>query len=448
MPTINENFNEYTESNSDSLQSEIDSAINYAQSDLNNLQAEILSWTKVDFKTPDSINHFYRIEWNKVIFQLDQVKSYLNDVYQRLSQMKTQKFWEVSKEKNFAWTILAIQIALRAMSSDSKNPKQYNVEINWKYNDATKEAIKQFQSDQQIDNDWKPWKGTIEKVLKAIDTLLNNKKNAEVELQTLSKDIENIIEESVRFNPYSWLHTNSSKKLMTQYIMEWNLGTAKNSSLEFQISNLSNNQLNRKLKYLISHPKEPIKDNVQEIKKIEQQKNGKFNIIDNIWLPDKYTFWHNITETQKNTITNVLSGWNSPVTAKMVADSCKSAKNVPVEYLLGFMQNDSRVWTMWQWAKTHNPWNVWNTWTAKKDRWTWEKWVDACANNLQKRIEAYLNAKKQNKQWFNDFPTPEELATWKSKWWHKFFWIYMTASDWPKKVSSMVNTWVNRLKWK
>ena len=163
-------------------------------------------------------------------------------------------------------------------------------------------------------------------------------------------------------------------------------------------------------------------------------------------LPDKYTFWHNITEAQKSTITNVLSWWKSPITAEMVADSCRTAQNVPVEYLLWFMQNDSRVGTMWLGAKTHNPWNVWNTWKTTKDRWTREKGVSACADNLKKRIDAYMEAKKWNKQWFNSFPTPEELATWQSKWGNRFFWIYMTASDGPKKVAEMVKKRGDRLK--
>ena len=165
------------------------------------------------------------------------------------------------------------------------------------------------------------------------------------------------------------------------------------------------------------------------------------------WWINKFTFWDNLTENQKDKITKVLSSWKSPITIEMITDSCKNAIYVPVEYLLAFMQNDSRVWTMWLGAKTHNPWNVWNTGKGKKDRWTWEKWVEACANNLQQRIIAYLDAKSQN-NWkgFNDFPTPEEIATWKSKWWFKFFWIYMTASDGPKKVAGMVKTRASRLK--
>jgi hypothetical protein len=59
-----------------------------------------------------------------------------------------------------------------------------------------------------------------------------------------------------------------------------------------------------------------------------------------------------------------------------------------------------------------------------------------------------LDAKAQhNGKWFNDFPTPEELATWKAKWWFRFFWIYMSAPSGPRKVAGMVKTWVNRLRW-
>jgi hypothetical protein len=57
-----------------------------------------------------------------------------------------------------------------------------------------------------------------------------------------------------------------------------------------------------------------------------------------------------------------------------------------------------------------------------------------------------MEAKKWNKQWFHNFPTPEELAKWVSDWWYQFFWIYMTASDWPSKVAGMVKKRRERLK--
>ena len=286
MKAINENYNEYVESNYESLQSEIDTAIDYAKSDLNDLQAQILGWAKVDFKTPDSINNFYRLEWNNIVFQIDQVRSYLADVLKRLQGMKVQKFSEVSKEKNFKWTILAIQIALKAMSRDPKNPKDYDVwNINWEYNDTTKEAIKRFQSDQKIDNDWKPWKWTIEKILTAIDNLIDNKKAEQIEFETLKKDVSNIIEESVVFSPSLWLFWKQNKDSLTIYVMEWNLNTWKNELYESQLSNLSNNPFSWKLKYLLQNSDKPLKDNIQSIKEQENRQRiamqQRLNIHDN-----------------------------------------------------------------------------------------------------------------------------------------------------------------------
>ena len=158
-----ENYNEYRERSFESMQSEIDAAIDHAKSDLDDLESEISWWKKVDFKTPESINKFYRLENWKVVFQLDQVKNYLSDVHKRLSWMKNQKFWEISKENNFTWTVLAVQIALKALGEDPINPRKYNIwRIDWEYNENTKKVIQQFQTDCKLTwQDGKPWKETI-----------------------------------------------------------------------------------------------------------------------------------------------------------------------------------------------------------------------------------------------------------------------------------------------
>lgn len=474
MPGIDRSHNEYSETRSESMQAEIDAAINHAKSDLNDLKSEILWWDKKpDFKTPDCINNFYRLEWSKIIFQLDQVKKYLSEVHKRLQWMKNQKFWEISKENNFTWTILAIQIALKAFETDPLKPRKYNIgKINWEYNEITKDAIRQFQTNFNLQwKDGKPGKETIWAILSNLDTLISNKKtykeSMEKDQEKLRDDVMSIVNESIALNSI-WIlpNDNTTKEAITNYILEWNLCTNKDKDLENKIKMISNSPLNRKLKYLMEHHWEPLTECIKKIKEQEIKYRDRIRNIYNIntdqtkniqtnfeqgrirgWS-DKYTFWHNLTESQKGTITNVLSGWKSPVTAEMVADSCQTSKNVPVEYLLAFMQNDSRVWTVWRWARTHNPGNVWNTNRWTKDWWTWERGVDACAENLQKRIDAYLDAKVQHGgRWFNDFPTPEELATWKAKWWFRFFWIYMSAPSGPKKVAGMVKTWVNRLKW-
>ena len=126
-----EKYDEYIETDSKTTQLDIQKAIDKAKwieiknknSDLNDLKFNnILWWKKVDFKVPDYIDNFYKLEWNRIIFNLEQIKNYLQVVYQRLQWIKNQKFWEISKENNFTWTILAIQIALKAIDS-----KKYNI---------------------------------------------------------------------------------------------------------------------------------------------------------------------------------------------------------------------------------------------------------------------------------------------------------------------------------
>lgn len=254
--------------------------------------------------------------------------------------------------------------------------------------------------------------------------------------------VQNIIEECVAFDPLSLpLNLSYIKESIVNYIVDWKLNSNENGELEAQIKKLSENLMNWKLKYLIDNSYKPLINIIQDIKKDEEKRRQ--NLLNSMptdkketikkWWDEKYTFGHNLTESQKGTITNVLTWWKSPVTVKMVTDSCKRAKNVPVEYLLGFMQNDSRVWTMWRWARTHNPWNVWNTSKWTKDWWTWEKWVEACASNLEKRINSYTTKineiKEEFKKYlgehfneqkfdsiFNSFPTPEQLATWTLTW--------------------------------
>jgi len=210
------------------------------------------------------------------------------------------------------------------------------------------------------------------------------------------------------------------------------------SSTETQIEPTSENKNNNQ-EEKPQTDKTSEKPTTWEQKTAEQKNNNqKENLqVSNSW----YTTWEDLTKKQQNIMGQKLNKINSPITVKMVQDSC-STHNVPVEYLLGFMQNDSSLWTKWKWAKTHNPWNVWNTdsW-GTKDFWTREKWVDACAENLEKRIVAYSKAKKEhNWKWFNDFPTPKELATWKSEGWTKFFGVYMTSKTWPTNVTKIINS--------
>ena len=310
MTVIDKSHNEYTETRSESMQSEIDAAINHAKSDLNNLRSEILWWDKKpDFKTPDCINNFYRLEWSKIIFQLDQVKKYLSEVYKRLQWMKNQKFWEISKENNFTWTILAIQIALKAFETDPLKPRKYNIgKINWEYNEITKNAIKQFQTDFNLQwKDGKPGKETIKNILNVLSELTSNKKaykeTVEKEQNSQREEVMNIVNESISMNSIAWFFTEENKISITNYIIEWNLCTNKDKNIEEQIKSISNHPFNWKLKYLMEHHWEPLKDNIQKIKKIETERKNKltrtYTNLNQWWTREKA--WEDIEDSDENT---------------------------------------------------------------------------------------------------------------------------------------------------
>ena len=80
---------------------------------------------------------------------------------------------------------------------------------------------------------------------------------------------------------------------------------------------------------------------------------------------------------------------NSPLTAEMIINTSKT-HNVPINYLMAIMKNDSTYWTAGKWSKTHNPGNVGNTDNGStKDRGTREAWVDAVGKNIARRISEY-----------------------------------------------------------
>jgi hypothetical protein len=180
------------------------------------------------------------------------------------------------------------------------------------------------------------------------------------------------------------------------------------------------------------------KETKRKSKETKKPNNKEVKRLNNDISIDKLTPWDKITPEQETIIKEQLQKKQSPVTFEMVRDS-SIVHNVPMELLLAVMQNDSQLWTAGKWARTHNPWNVWNTdnW-GTMDFWTWEKWVDACAENIKKRIDAYTD-----KIWW--IPIIWELLTWRSRTWKSFFWIYMTDPKWPGNVLSIVKTWVKKL---
>lgn len=157
-----------------------------------------------------------------------------------------------------------------------------------------------------------------------------------------------------------------------------------------------------------------------------------WSIEKNMTFITKEISWE-ITEDQKKKIIKELSTIKSPLSVEMIISSAKKY-DVPLSYIMAIMKNDSAYGTTGLWAKTHNPGNVGNTddWSSK-DRWTWEDWVDAVAQNLKKRIDAY-----HAKYGIILQPTIKELASGKKeKTGEKFFGAYMTAPKWPEIVQNI-----------
>jgi hypothetical protein len=84
--------------------------------------------------------------------------------------------------------------------------------------------------------------------------------------------------------------------------------------------------------------------------------------------------------------------------------------------------------------------NVWNTDELVNQKWPWvefttpEFWVEAVAKNLSDRYNAF-------KAKFADTaePTIQELLSWKTHFWVKFFWPYMTDKTAYDRIAKIVN---------
>lgn len=164
-----------------------------------------------------------------------------------------------------------------------------------------------------------------------------------------------------------------------------------------------------------------------------------------------------ISSQQETKIQEKLQSHHSPITL----DNIKSVaveKWIPSTYLAAVIENDSSSGTAWKWAITHNPWNVWNTdsWATRTFA-TREDWLRACADVISDRISAYksiytVENGKVPPIWLllaNQWPDWKWFLS--SQWNYKQdnpyrdngapLWAYMTATNWPKAVESIVESY-------
>lgn len=174
--------------------------------------------------------------------------------------------------------------------------------------------------------------------------------------------------------------------------------------------------------------------------------------IDFGWTPEVVatTMLMIVDDMTQEAIQEELTKANSPLTKEMVVVSAKKY-GVPLSYLMAFMKNDSTYGTKWLAVDTYNPGNVGNmdggstynflyidfkykTWPqVSSPSIAWTNGVDAAAENLKARIDAYHT---QFGETVN--PTPAELASGKKAGTNeKFFGVYMTAEGGPAAVQSI-----------
>lgn len=147
----------------------------------------------------------------------------------------------------------------------------------------------------------------------------------------------------------------------------------------------------------------------------------------------------NKTEIDPNQAAKIKSELNKvkncPLTPEMIINTSKT-HNVPINYLMAIMKNDSTYWTAGKWSKTHNPGNVGNTDNGgTKDRGTWEAWVDAVGKNIARRISEY------QKIYGSKMPSIKELAQnqWPDgKWFLSNQWNYQKAN--PNSIGAYMTS--------
>ena len=286
-------YSKYIDSNKQSLsQIETENVIKSVQAELNWLKNEVMqnpwkNWWNVETldAAADLVDDFYTIENNQVTYHLDKVYQYLTIVYNRLDKTTwPKKYSDQVKEKVFDWSVLAIQIVLKALSSDPKNSKNYNIWfVNWNIN-TSREAIRQYQTDCSLKyKDGKPWKETIKSILNSINKLKENKILEVKEKEIVYTNVKNIIEESINRSPAPWFFGEDLVDAMTKYLVEWKMDSKADEKIESRIKSLSNQPWSLKLRYLLLHAKDPMKWNIAVLKEYEKIMETKPMIFKDAW---------------------------------------------------------------------------------------------------------------------------------------------------------------------
>ena len=130
-------------------------------------EAKDLLWNFYEIKEVEEFEGTKYVKKEKVVFNMDVIEEYLEELYKRLSAKWAPWYKEMSNEKIFWATVLAIQIALESIWRPVPQIWKYDIwVISGKLDEQTRKVIEEFQSAHKwLTVDGKPWKATIKAIL-------------------------------------------------------------------------------------------------------------------------------------------------------------------------------------------------------------------------------------------------------------------------------------------
>lgn len=345
-----------------------------------------------------------------------------------ISQMYT--YYNKEKESEYKWKTTIDKLWLSKMDEWSKNkiPNKYDLLKqslleNVKWNEKlinplflTKYGLKDcLVSEKYVDGNWK------EKIRTIVDEskLDKSKINNEFIDKYLSDSFKELVSDEKFMNDIE----NSDQFTLA---LMWKF-VAGNWFVEWVViwEELTDNYLVKKEEVVWFVPEKAVDD-----KKTEEL---------------KYSGWD---QEIVQRIDGELKKYNSLIKSEDVLGASKQ-HNVPVEYIMAFMKNDSSYATAWKWARTNNPWNIWNDDAGNEKNYnSLRDWVYALWQHLRWRIDEYKKV-----YWLVLMPTAKELADniWRDGKWFlsnqgnykkantERKWAYMTAKSWWSNVNNFTD---------
>ena len=420
------------------------------------------------------------------------------DSFWNMAQSLNNSFWlNVRKilknleKKPIIWWIISFVLSLLGFSwwiwwiEKAWKKRKIDRELDSTKKDYIKEVYEEYMTNKKIES-WTS-KQILNQYWLRIDSKYNDKFS--IDLPLIKKKIEEkITENGFLINPSTLRSVNTNNFKWSNYVEEvknWDkkiLKLKKSSFTETEIKEFTEWYIYTILnQYKKKDRLENLKDaDTLAFTMIAWVTLNKDNVIDGVeaelFLPSEFyekqntaedtdsdkpvekwenlNYGENLSEAKKRVVKWELDSVKSPLTTDNIIQSSKTY-NIPVEYIMAIVKNDSSYWTEWKWARTKNPWNVWNTddWSEKTFE-NWQQWLDAATKVIKDRVIEY-----QNVYWTEEYPWITNLVEnrwpdWKwflskqknykqpneYRWDQSPYWAYMSAKEWIANVDNITKT--------